>query len=75
MSTLKTVLDAVSRALQKYSSDNIDVVRNEETGFLDVIYHSDKNSFPIESKLVAMENIDKEVLELQLSALCVGHCW
>lgn len=72
---LNFLLDAVDRALSKYSSDNVDVVKNEETGFLDIIYHSRNNSFSIESGIVGMSRINKAALIRELDRRGVGHSW
>lgn len=72
---LSFLVAAVDRALQKYSPGNVDVVINEETGLVDVIYHSRNNSFPIESGIVSMSHIDKAALIKELDNRNVGHCW
>ena len=72
------IIKAVDRALDRHSSDNVDVVRNEETGMVDVIYHSDNNSFTIYEDLVDFDDLserDKETLVRQLDKRYVGHCW
>ena len=72
---IEIVLDAVDQALGKYSSDNVDVVHNEETEMLDVVYHSKNNSFTIESGIAYTDEIDLDELENELDKLNVGHCW
>lgn len=72
--TLK-VVEAVDRALAKHSADNVDIVRNEETGLVDVIYHSAKNSFAIESGVANMDHVDKVALIPELNKRGVGYCW
>ena len=69
------VIEAVHRALDKYSSENVDVVLNEETEMLDVIYHSRHNSFGIESNVASVENINLRELENELESLNVGWVW
>lgn len=70
------VLNAVDKVLWDYASDNVDVVHNEETGMLDVIYHSDNNSFPIYSSVVSKNDvINIGELEEQLDLRSVGYCW
>lgn len=72
---LSCVVKAVDRALTKYSADNVDVVVNEETGLVDIMYHSRNNSFPIETGIVGMGFIDKESLVKELDNRNVGYCW
>lgn len=72
------IVEAVDRALEKYTSENIDVIRNEETGKLDVIYHSDNNSFPIEQNFIdplCISKEHKEALIKELNKRNVGYCW
>lgn len=69
------VVEAVDRALNRHSADHVDVVANEETGKADVIYHSENNSFPIETGVADMTHIDKQALVKELDNRNVGHCW
>lgn len=62
-------------ALNTYSSENVDVVVNEETGCLYVAYHSDNNSFPLSEDICHKENVDLGELESALDKLHIGHCW
>ena len=68
------VIDAVDRALCFYDSEHVDVVRNEETGMIDVIYHSHNNSFAIESDIVSAKRVSKPKLIKELDLRHVGHC-
>ena len=45
------IFSMVKEELNEYSSDNVDVVRNELTGELDIMYHSSNNSFLIRATL------------------------
>lgn len=72
------IVEAVDRALNKYDSDNVDVVKNEETGMVDVVYHSDKNSFAIETNVCNhkyLDEHDKDILVGELNSRNVGYCW
>lgn len=68
------VIDAVDRTLCFYDSEDIDVVVNEETGMVDIIYHSRNNSFPIESGIVSAKRVNKSKLIKELDLRHVGHC-
>lgn len=70
-----TVLAEVTKALMAYSAENVDVVLNEETGMLDVIWHSEGNSFPIRSGVAALDAVDKLVLTSALNKMNVGTCF
>ena len=69
------VITKVKEALNKYDSENIDVVINEETNCLYVMYHSDNNSFPIGEDIVHEDHVLLGELEEKLDALGVGHVW
>lgn len=71
-------IEAVDRALNEYDSDNVDVVKNEETGMLDIIYHSDNNSFAIQTNVSNPKYLNeygKETLVKELNKRHVGYCW
>lgn len=68
-------VEAVDRALLKYNSENVDVVKNIETGKVDIIYHCRNNSFPIEVGVADADHIDMAVLSRDLDDRNVGYCW
>ena len=72
---IKLVIEAVKKALDKYDSGNVDVVLNEESNMLDVVYHSKHNSFDIVSDVVSANDIDLRQLELALEEYDVGYVW
>lgn len=72
---IKLVVEAVKRALDKYDSGNIDVILNEESNMLDIVYHSRHNSFDIESDVTSANDIDLRQLELALEEYNVGYVW
>lgn len=72
---INLVVEAVKRALNKYNSGNIDVILNEESNMLDIVYHSRHNSFSIESDVVSANDIDLRQLELILEEYDVGYVW
>lgn len=72
---IKLVVEAVRRALDKYDSGNVDVILNEESNMLDIVYHSRHNSFDIESDVTSANDIDLRQLELALEEYDVGYVW
>ena len=72
---LASIINTVYEILEQYSSDNVDVVRDEETNMLNIIYHSRHNSFPIETNVAKFDDVDIEELEKELDNCNVGHCW
>ena len=69
------VIAAVDKALAKYDAEHIDVVINEETEQIDIMYCSNNNSFPIEPGVAKRDDVDFKVLEERLDARNVGHVW
>lgn len=69
------IVSMVEEELNEYSSDNVDVVLNEETGKLDIMYHSDNNSFLIRATGFDADKVDLEILEEGLDEFSVGHVW
>lgn len=69
------IVSMVEEELNEYSSDNVDVVLNEETGKLDIMYHSDSNSFLIRATDIDADKVDLEILEEGLDEFSVGHVW
>ena len=70
---LKKVVDAASAALNNYDSDNVDVIEDEETGELVVMFHSSKTSHPITNTGVYADDVDLRKLEKELDKLTVGY--
>lgn len=70
---LKKVVDAASAALNNYDSDNVDVIKDEETGELVVTFHSSKTSRPITKTGVYADEVDLRQLEKELDKLTVGY--
>ncbi len=69
------IVSMVEEELNEYSSDNVDVVLNEETGKLDIMYHSDNNSFLIRATDIDADQVDLRILEEGLDEFSVGHVW
>ena len=72
---LSRVVAAAERALGRYDSDSVDAVPNEETGKVDIIYHSDTNSFTIEAGVADVDDLDLNALAEALDEIGVGYCW
>lgn len=68
------VIEAVDRALDKYSSENIDVIVNEQ-GYLDVLFHSSNNSFVVEPNVAVAAFVNKRIINKELDARNIGRCW
>ena len=75
---IEDIMNAVSDAIARYPADNIDVVKNELTGMMEVMFHSSKNSFLIHGNICRRLNLsDKNINSLieKLDKVHVGHCW
>lgn len=75
MSNTEIVKSAVEQILGEYDSDNVDVIVNEENGELDIVYHSDCDSFLLRSTGVLADETDLKELAKALDRLSVGHVW
>lgn len=65
----------VRTAILKYGCEHIDVLRNEETGRLFVMYHSKNNSFPVSNREYSVSDAELTELVEILDGLEVGHDW
>ena len=80
-STMTKLLNEVKKTLDKYNSDNIDVIREkpaEENGYVDnvyVVYHSKHNSSPVSDNTYPFDELDINALERKLDELDVGYTW
>lgn len=66
---------AIEMALNKYSSDYVDVVYNEMSGYLVVMYCSHNNSFPIFEDVVDADTVDKYEVAKMCDDYYVGLAW
>lgn len=71
----EAVIVAVRKALSFYSAENVDVSLNEVSGMLDVIYHSEATSFPIQHSVAMLGTVDREKLIEALDGMSVGYCF
>ena len=65
------VINAVRQGLSKHDVDNLSVDEDEE-GNISVMYHSDKDSFPVVQNICKVVDIDKATLIPELDKLDVG---
>lgn len=75
---IEFILLGVTKAIENYSADNIDLVINEETHMFDIVFHNENNSFPVEASVFNPDyfsQADLYILETELDKLSVGHCW
>ena len=74
-SSMDKLAAAIEMALNKYSSDYVDVVYNEMSGHLDVMYCSHNNSFPIFENVADVDAVDKHIVAKMCDEYYVGLVW
>lgn len=60
---------------EMYEEEAIDVVKDDETGMLQIVWHSSNNSFAPRDTGIKAEDTDLEELEKTLDAMGIAHCW
>ena len=64
----------IEDALSEYSSDNIDIAEDEMTGNIDILYHSNNNSFAIVSNICKADDIDIDIIKNLSDKYDIGYC-
>lgn len=74
---VEAVMNAVNDAIARYPADNVDVVKNELNGMMEVMFHSSKNSLIHGNLCRRLDLSDKNMSKLieELDKVHVGHCW
>lgn len=75
MSKIDKIKKAVENALLKYDTENVDIVKAEETDTVDIMYHSRHNSFPIISNVCSANGLSETDIEKISREYDVGYCW
>lgn len=75
MSKIDKIKKAVENALLKYDTENVDIVKAEETDTVDIMYHSRHNSFPIISNVCNANGLSETDIEKISRDYDVGYCW
>ena len=60
---------------EMYEEEAIDVVKDDETGMLQIVWHSSNNSFTPHDTGIKADDADLEELEKALDTMGIGHCW
>jgi len=69
---LERISSLLTAAIDKYGAEHIDLIRNDE-GQLNIIYHSDNDSFLVDRTEERPEHLDMKELVKVLDSLDVGH--
>lgn len=64
----------IEDALKEYSADNIDIAKDEMTGNISIIYHSDNNSFAIVPNICKSDDIDIDIIKKLSEKYDIGYC-
>lgn len=76
--TITKYEDALSRhietALDRYSCDDIDMVRNEITNKLELMYHSDNNSFVVVENICDADDVNVHLIQDVCNKYHIGYC-
>lgn len=72
---INKIKDAVKVALSKYDIENVDIVKNEENGIIDIMYHSRHNSFPIVDNVCSSDNLLESDIGKIADCYDIGYCW
>ena len=75
MSKIDKIKKAIENALLKYDTENVDIVKAEETDTVDIMYHSRHNSFPIISNVCSANGLSETDIEKISREYDVGYCW
>lgn len=72
---VRMISGSVKDALTKYDTENVDIVRNEESGNVDIVYHSSNNSFPIVKDVCDAEGMRESDIKKVADFYNIGYCW
>ena len=72
---IKMIKNAVENALSKYDEENVDIVKDEENGMVDIIYHSRHNSFPIVRDVCSSDGLSESDIDKIANYYDIGYCW
>lgn len=72
---IKKLHNAIKSALQQYSIENVDIMRNTENNTIDIIYHSRHNSFPIVNNVCSSELLQENIIDKIAEEYNIGYCW
>ena len=63
----------IEEALNKYSADKIDIIKEEESGYINIMYHSSNNSFAVFADICKADDIDMSVIEHLSNKYGIGY--
>lgn len=72
---ISCIKNAVEEALKQYDPENVDIIRNYETEFIDIMYHSRHNSFGITNDVCSYEGLSESDIDTIADCYSIGYCW
>ena len=72
---IKRIKNAVEEALSKYDTENVDIVKDEENGMVDIMYHSRHNSFSIVDGVCEVDDLSESDIDKIADYYDIGYCW
>lgn len=72
---ITNIKTAVEEALEKYGPENVDIIKNQETGLIDIMYHSRHNSFGIITDVCSCEDLSETDIDTIANCYSIGYCW
>ena len=67
------LIAAIDEALEQYDNDNIDIVVDDEFSCIDLMYHSDNNSFCIKRNVCSLDECGEDDIEYFANLYNIGY--
>lgn len=75
LETTDKIEKILKEALKKFSNEHIDIIHDEETGTIHVLYHDRHTSFPIALDCCKTSEISYAELEALAEKYEIGYVW
>lgn len=72
---IQMIQNAVESALLQYDAENVDIVKDEVNGMVDIVYHSKHNSFAIVSDVCESDGLSVSDIDNVAERYDIGYCW
>lgn len=72
---IKMIQSAVESALLQYDAENVDIVKDEVSDMVDIMYHSRHNSFAIASSVCESDGLSEYDINNVAERYDIGYCW
>lgn len=72
---INKIKDAVVKALSKYSTENVDIMRDDVGDVIDIVYHSRHDSFIIVENVCDLDGLSELDIDVIADYYNIGYCW